>query len=92
MVNTYKGLSNNLYLFGLHPFDFAVISLLLVLLWVFTYNPWFTGFALVFLYFILKRYRKTDINSRKILLRFVVSPRRIAVKSDDIKTYKLCLK
>jgi hypothetical protein len=92
MVNAYKGLSNKLFLFGLHPLDLALTLMVTMLLWGISLNIWLTLFGFVFSYFFLKRHRDVNFNSRKIFFRFLIMPRRIGIKIDDIESYKSCLK
>ena len=92
MVNAYKGLSNKLFLYGLHPLDLAITIITTIFLWMFSANVWLTVLGFIFTYFFLRGYKIIDINSRKILFRFLIAPKTIALKIEDIKTYKSCLK
>lgn len=91
-VATYKGLALRLFIFGLQPADFAFVLLAALMAWGTTFSPAFTAVCFFGGYFLARKGKHADMETRKILIRFLITPPRIAVKSGDIPGYRLCLK
>lgn len=91
-VKTYKGLSHRLFLFGLQPVDLAFLCLSVALIWMFTFLAVPTLAGGIVAYYCLKRLKHVDMDTRKIFIRFIISPARIGIRTKDIPSYRLCLK
>ena len=91
-VRTYKGLSHRLFLFGLQPIDAAAVCLTAILTWMFSLMAVPTILAAVVSYYVLRRLKHVDMDTRLIFIRFVLLPARIDIRPDDLGTYGQCLK
>ena len=91
-VKTYKGLSHKLFLFGVQPVDSAVICLLTILTWMFTLMAVPTISMAILSYYGLRKLKHVDMDTRKIFIRFLLSPAKIGLRREDLPGYKSCLK
>jgi len=91
-VQTYKGLSHRLFLFGLQPVDAAAVGLTAILTWMFSLMAVPTILAAVFSYYGLRMLKHVDMDTRLIFIRFILLPARIGIRRDDMETYGQCLK
>lgn len=91
-VKTYKGLSHRLFLFGVQPVDGAAICLLTILTWMFTFMATAAILVAVLSYYGLRKLKHVDMDTRKIFIRFILSPAKIGLRRDDLPGYNSCLK
>jgi len=91
-VTTYKGLALRLFIFGLQPADFVFVLLATLMAWGTTFSPALTAVCFFGGYFFARKGKHVDTETRKIIIRFLITPPRIAVKGGDIPGYRLCLK
>jgi len=91
-IATYKGLALRLFVFGLQPMDFALVLLATIMAWGVTFSPAITVSCYLAGYFLARRLKQVDLETRKIFIRFMIAPPRIAIKDKDIRGYRLCLK
>ena len=91
-VATYKGLALRLFIFGLQPADFAFVLLATFLVWGFTFSPAITVICYFAGYLLARRLKHVDMETRKIFIRFLIAPPRMAVNDKDLQGYRSCLK
>ncbi len=91
-VATYKGLALRLFIFGLQPMDFAFVLLATLMVWGVTFSPVITAICYFAGYFLMRRLKHIDMETRRIFIRFLIVPPRMAISDKDIQGYRSCLK
>ena len=91
-VATYKGLALRLFIFGLQPMDFAFVLLATLMVWGVTFSPAITAICYFACYYFMRRLKHIDMGTRKVFIRFLIAPPRMAINEKDIRGYRAWLK
>ncbi|MDR1196170.1 MAG: hypothetical protein LBL00_06825 [Endomicrobium sp.] len=89
---TYKALTNNLLLFGFQLGDLALTLAVVVLAMGFSNSPIAAGVVLLFCLIFFRKMRGRTAGYFKAFYNFIITPDKMSVKDDDIKSYKETIK
>ncbi len=87
-IQTYKALSNRIFVFGFLFFDLALIVIIPFIVWVIS-NSFKVAFGVfvVEIYF-AKKHKYRAEGYLKSFLGFLFTPNKFSIKSDSIPSYK----
>lgn len=92
-INTYKAISNRLYIWGLKPVDLGGVVLFSFLVWGFSNSLFVMIFSFFVSYYLAKKLKNREDCFLKSFIRFISLPNKFGVDLKDIPSYKnICKK